>query len=368
MESHLTARTFRHSTVLLISLALAGCSGAGSTATKALPDSPAGLARRQSVDTSAAKTPNLYVANDSRPPSVTVYAPESSSPLRTLTVKEPPVAMALDLEDDLFVAYFRSKLTGSITGVAKYLPKQTAPALQIVDGLGYKPLSLAFDANDDLYVGSENGFRDRVTVYAPGGTSQVRRISHGVWNPDALAFDGDGSLYVANHSNTIAVDDVTVYRPGKSEYFRTISSGVYRPAALAFDRSGNLFVANQRLRPGSPDSVSVYAPGNDQVVRTIVVGINANPDALAFDSSGNLYVLCPGLDVVKVYGPASTSLLRLVNEGVDKPAAMALSSSGELYVANKGSNSITIYAAGSGKVLRKVSTGVSKPVALLFGP
>ena len=125
----------------------------------------------------------------------------------------------------------------------------------------------------------------------------LRTITEGLSQPDALAFDGSGNLYVANAvGNT-----VQVYAEGGSSPIDTISDGVYRPDGLAFDSSGNLYVANNfpktkgRRHIVKCDgetgiwTVTVYAPGSTQPLRTISKG-PCFPDALAFDSSGNLYV------------------------------------------------------------------------------
>lgn len=103
-----------------------------------------------------------------------------------------------------------------------------------------------------------------MTVYAPGTTSVLRAISQGLNNPDSLAFDRSGNLYVANRGGNSGSggDTVTVYAPGSTSVLRTISQGLNGPVALAFDRTGNLYVANY-------SNVTVYAPGSTSVLRTI---------------------------------------------------------------------------------------------------
>jgi sugar lactone lactonase YvrE len=235
----------------------------------------------------------------------------------------------------------------------------------------------------NLYV--VNGIGPSVTVYARGHKTLLQTISQGINNPDALAFDSYGNLYVANDGCTfssckpIAPPTVTVYSPGSTKVLRTIKRGMDNPAALVFDGSGNLYVANDGCPASSckhvvPSTVTVYAPGSTRVLRTITKRVE-QPFALAFDGSSNLYVANYDDNAVTVYAPGSTKVLRTIEKGVERPDALAFDGSSNLYVANypcrfascrNMASSVTVYAAGSTKVLRTISQGVASPTALAF--
>jgi sugar lactone lactonase YvrE len=237
--------------------------------------------------------------------------------------------------------------------------------------------------NANLYV--VNSIGPSLTVYAHGRKTLLQTISQGINNPDALAFDSSGNLYVANDGCTfssckpIAPPTVTVYAPGSTMVLRTIKKGMENPTALIFDGSGNLYVANDGCPASScghvvPSTVTVYAPGSTKVLRTITTTVD-QPFALAFDSSGNLYVANYNANSVTVYAPGSTKVLRTIEKGVDRPDALAFDGPGNLYVANypcrfascrNRASSVTVYASGRGKVLRTISQGVASPFALAF--
>ena len=95
-------------------------------------------------------------------------------------------------------------------------------------------------------------------------------------NPEGLAFDASGNLYVANsYGNTI--DKITP--GGVVSVFA--STGLNYPECLAFDSSGNLYVtilAQQHIESSTPGGLG-----------SVFRRVNA-PFGLAFDASGNLYV------------------------------------------------------------------------------
>ena len=64
-------------------------------------------------------------------------------------------------------------------------------------------------------------------------------VSSGLDDPDGLAFDAAGNLYVANDGNN-TISKVTP--AGAVSTF--VSSGLDDPDGLAFDAAGNLYVAN----------------------------------------------------------------------------------------------------------------------------
>ena len=59
-------------------------------------------------------------------------------------------------------------------------------------------------------------------------------------NPNGLAFDKDGNLWVANYG----ANQVLELDPSNGTVLNTITDGVNGPTRLAFDSLGNLWVAN----------------------------------------------------------------------------------------------------------------------------
>jgi sugar lactone lactonase YvrE len=78
-------------------------------------------------------------------------------------------------------------------------------------------------------------------------------ITNGVTSPSGLAFDSNGTLYVAN----VYQDNVTEYRAGSSDPYQMITRAMKRPEGLAFDGNGKLYVSNV-----SNSTIVEFAPGS----------------------------------------------------------------------------------------------------------
>jgi len=190
---------------------------------------------------------------------------------------------------------------------------------------------LVFDRSGNLYAGIQPHYA--VSVYAPtkrpGHMTLVRQIRDGISGaPNALAIGPTDDLFVANWRCSACSDRyyVTVYQPGGSKPVLKITKGIKEPFAMAVDSKGYLYVANDPRYGGGENHgwISVYAPGGSQPVRKVRV---YNPVALALDPSDNLYVANPAKrSSVLVYSAGATKLLLTIKAGVDQPTALLIGS------------------------------------------
>ena len=261
-------------------------------------------------------------------------------------------------------------------------------------------------------------------VYAPGSNVPARTITNGIDDPDALAFDSAGNLYVANYGDIgdvpgVPLGTVTVYAAGTATLIRTIpSTNLVDPTALAFDRAGNLYVGN------AYGPVSVYAAGGTQLLRVLggdLAGAGLQPGGLAFDSLGNLYVAeGSSSGAVFVYPAGASVPTRTLTNGLVAPSALAFDAAGNLYVANNpapeaakvlpatieefatgnalpvrsigsvkaigalaiddegliyagvppagfGTGTVAVYSVATGRLVRAITSGISDPYGFAFG-
>ncbi len=253
--------------------------------------------------------------------------------------------------------------------------------------------------------------------------------------PAGLAYDGAGTLYVADYNNNLirkiavatgAVSTVAGSRNPKDRsgdlpaFYGTddgpnASAKFSGPVGLAYDGAGSLYVAdrgNDALRridlgtqmvstlAGHPYRQTSYGPAcgsSDGIGRSAEV---CKPDGLAYDRAGYLYVAdtCTirkvgvatwlgRLGIVSVTTVAGTPYLCEEKDGVgkearfDEPAGLAYDGAGTLYVSDRRNGmlrkialetgAVTTIAGKGGQVgvaLGELPAGLNKPAGLALGP
>ncbi len=328
--------------MICLAVTLAACTSPPET----MPGAPAAALARADAPIPSG---SLCVANAN---SIAIYAPGSTSPIRTISHLQ-PVSMAFDRGGDLYVGIF-SRVRG---GVVEY-HRGTIAVVQTIKHQVRDPRALAFDGSDNLYIANFKASPGDVTIYSPSGAF-VGVIRAGISHPGELVFDSQGNLYAGNVSS-----DITVYAPGQTTVSRTIYQGIGGPLALAIDADNNLYSVNNF-------NVTVYAPGSLKVLRTLSDGI-VLPSTLAFDRAGNVYVANwgpnPSQSSVTVYRHASRRPRRAIRDGISDPDALVFDHKGNLYVANYATNTIAIYAPDTLRLLRTIRTGIVRPLKLAISP
>jgi sugar lactone lactonase YvrE len=107
------------------------------------------------------------------------------------------------------------------------------------------------------------------------------------------------------------------------------------PQGLAFDSQGHLWIANQN----DNNVIEATATGTGSVISTVTDGING-PSRLAFDSLGNLYVANTNGNTVTEYNSAGTLIRTISGSFIDQPLGLAVDAFGDVYIANNGLNNV----------------------------
>lgn len=248
------------------------------------------------------------------------------------------------------------------------------------------PCGIALDASGNLYVAdTDNEVVRMVTPLgavstiagAPGviGNSDGTGSGAHFWNPESVAVDSSGTLYVTDG------DNMTVRKIASGGVVTTLAGthGVSGsqdgtgPAAqfaflfgIAVDASGNVYVAdiqNDTLRKITPGGVvttlagSAHATGSTDASGS-AARFNA-PNGVAVDSAGNVYVADTNNDTIRVVA-AGGSVSTLAGTagasgGADgsgsaarfsAPSGIAVNASGTVAVADTYNATIRIVASG----------------------
>ncbi len=189
----------------------------------------------------------------------------------TFTGLAGPETMVFDSSGNLFVS----------NGSAKTIKKVTPSGVKTTFASDVDIDGMAFDAFGNLFVSQKSQDLDAgegvILQFASDGSRKV--FASGLSNPQGLAFDSAGNLYVAVPSRNV----ILKFAPDGRQ--TTFASGISKPHRLAFDAFGNLFVTD-------PTANSIFEISPSGVVSTLATNTSTTQhlNDLAFDSNGNLFV------------------------------------------------------------------------------
>ncbi len=206
-----------------------------------------------------------------------------------------------------------------------------------------------------------------IITYAGGGVGDGGpATSANLYNPNGVAVDSSGNLYIADTSNNrirkVAAGGTitTVAGTGTAGFSGdngpATSANLYNPTGVAVDGSGNLYIAdraNQRIRKVAAGGTITTVAGNGTAGFS---GDNgpatsaslSNPYGVAVDSSGNLYIadssnqrirkVAAGGTITTVAGSGTQGFGGdngpATSASFSNPFGVAVDSSGNLYIAD----------------------------------
>ncbi len=208
------------------------------------------------------------------------------------------------------------------------------------------------------------------------GTGAAARFS----SPAGLALDGSGHLYVADTANSeirevvVATGVVTTVaggKPGGADGTGSSASFV-NPQGLALDGAGNLYVADtggSTIRKIETATWAVTTVAGSPGVPGSADGTGAaarfnQPTGLAIDGAGDLFVADSGNSTIRKVVVASGAVTTLAGSagvegssdgtgtaaGFSRPLAVALDGAGNLYVADAVNSTIRTVVVATGVV------------------
>jgi sugar lactone lactonase YvrE len=247
--------------------------------------------------------------------------------------------IAFDSEGNLYVANATNGTINEYTASGGNPPGLTNNVFY--SGLN-SPSDIAFDQFGNLYVAENAG--DDIVQITPGGSAAV--FASGLANPSGLAFDSSGNLYVTVNGAPSTSYAIVKIAPSGSESifveangtpggppgvgFGGPTPGLSNPQGLAFDGAGNLYVADY-----NNDVIDEFNSSgtSESIFASLPTG--SNPHGIAFDSSGDLFVanfshgsypegdMPPGFSAIEEYSSLGGSTpLQTFNDNTSSPSGL----------------------------------------------
>jgi serine/threonine-protein kinase len=228
---------------------------------------------------------------------------------------------------------------------------QTVLAFKGID-FRLSPGGVALDGAGNVYVSSE-GMRGRVVKLAPGSSTPTVLPFAGLYQPQGVAVDTNGAVYVADFNNR-----VVKVAAGSNNQTVLPFSGLNYPEGVAVDTSGNVYVADR----GNDRVVKLDAGSNTQTDLPFT-GLN-HPDGVALGADGSVYVTDTDNDRVLKLAAGSSTQTVLPFTGVTVPWGIAVDSAGTVYVTEHDANQVLKLATGSSAPTVLPFTGLNTPLAV----
>ena len=214
------------------------------------------------------------------------------------------------------------------------------------------PGGVALDKAGDVYVTSE-GMYGRVVELAPGSSAPTVLPFSGLYQPQGLAVDNAGAVYVADFNNR-----VVKLAAGSSSQTVLPFTGLNYPEGVAVDGQGNVYVADR----GNNRVLKLAAGSSSQTVLPFT-GLK-NPDGVAVDPAGNVYVTDTDNNRVLMLAAGSSAQTVLPFTGVAVPWGIAVDTAGDVFVTEHDSNQVLKLPAGSNTPTALPLTGLNTPLGV----
>jgi hypothetical protein len=231
-----------------------------------------------------------------------------------------PNGIAVDGQGNVFIADFGNNVIRKITAagvVSTFAGNGTAG---YINGTGTSsefnnPAGIAIDASGNIYVADHgNNVIRKITLagvvttlagFKTGGYINATGAAAAFDNPNGVAVDATGNVYVADQGNS-AIRKVT-----SAGVVTTIAGGpaqtdlINYPAGIALDAQGNIYIADEggRIMECTTANVlyilagSLNTPGFVNGAGT--AALFNNPQAITVDASGNIYVADQGNNCIR---------------------------------------------------------------------
>ncbi|HTA38479.1 MAG TPA: hypothetical protein VK760_05365, partial [Candidatus Acidoferrales bacterium] len=205
----------------------------------------------------------------------------------------------------------------------------TSPACQLSGAVCSVSVAIAFDSMVAIASPANNSvvLFSRLQIQAGAGVPYATIT--GVSAPTAVAFDGNGNLFIAGgstQSTSVVKEYAPPYTVGAAA---TMKTNLNEPYAMAIGKNGSLGVLN-----GGTSTAEVFVPPYTAAPKEAPLA-TTDATALAFDQNENLWISFFSNGVERfplAFSYAAVDTLLNGGNGITHPTALQVDTTGNLYV------------------------------------
>jgi streptogramin lyase len=259
-----------------------------------------------------------------------------------------PTAIALDSAGNVWAANYFGGVVSKLSPAGNPFSQDgfAGSGLNQSYGLTIDPFDNAWVTNEQSVAGANNHYYGSVSRFSSAGLelSGYGYTGGGLYYPVAAAADSNGTVWVADHSDSsatlLAADGSGLSGSGYA------SSQLPFTTAVALDASHNAWFAAQGI-----------------VSRITVAGAvtsypccSSDPAGIAVDPSGNIWVADYGAsDIVEVSATGTVLNRTSTAAGATAPLGLAIDGSGNVWTSNYYGNSVTELLGGTAQLSSPVA-------------
>jgi serine/threonine-protein kinase len=241
--------------------------------------------------------------------------------------------------------------SASSSSMSKPVSGQTVLPFNGID-FRLSPGGVALDKAGDVFVTSEGMYGRVVELPAGSSTPTVLPFS-GLYQPQGLAVDNAGAVYVADFNNR-----VIKLAAGSNNQTVLGFTGLNYPEGVAVDGQGDVYVVDR-----GNSRVLKLAPGSNTQTVLSFTGLK-NPDGVAVDPAGNVYVTDTDNNRVLELAAGAATQTVLPFTGVSVPWGIAVDNTGTVYVTEHDGNQVMKLVSGSNTPTLLPLTGLNTPLGV----
>ena len=230
------------------------------------------------------------------------------------------------------VAQSTTYITGVGTGPMTVFYPAAGLTLLSLSGIG-NPDGVAVDESGNVYVAEQQN-NQVVKEKLSGGSYTQSTVGSGLNNPEGVGVDGAGNVYIDDTFNNRVLKETL----SGGTYTQSVVAGINRPTGTAVDGSGNVYITEGFYNNAA---VKESLSGGSYTQSSVGSGVGQCDagEGVAVDGSGNVYIAdacnsrilkVPPSDLTCATAGDCTSL----GSGLNGPESVAVDGSGNVYIAD----------------------------------